>query len=297
MTPIFSCIVPAKDDKTPRLKKLIESIGRQSISHRIEVLVETKGNPESAKAMAIERARGKYLCMLCDDNLFVDDMIFEKALKLFQTFDDVVGIYSRHYSLCCENNLLNRYFALMGCNDPIPYYLKKCDRKSWADSKPDQVFELVAFKDNVPTLGENGFFYRKDILMKSDMKNYSHIDNAYDLIKQGHNWFVILNADYLAHNTTDGNLIGFLKRRYRYARDLYLQSSIRRWKILSNKLDYIRLIGFIVSTVLIIPCLITSIRGYLKRKDLAWFLHWPVCFGFLIMYTTLTLKQCLKSRS
>jgi glycosyltransferase involved in cell wall biosynthesis len=297
MKPIFSCIIPAKSDKVPRLQKLIESIKAQTIAHRIEILVETKGNPESAKAMAIARSQGKYLCMLCDDNLFVDNEIFEKVLTLFQTFPRVTGIYSRHYSLNCENNSLNRYFALMGCNDPVAFYLDKCDRKSYLDGFSDQVFEMVNFTRDVPTLGENGFFYRKEILLLSDMQNYSHIDNAYDLIVKGYNQFIILNEDYVAHNTTDGDLVGFLKRRYRYARDLYCESKNRRWRMVSGKGDILRLALYVLFTLSIIQPLSVSIRGFNKIRERAWFWHTPVCLGFLVMYTILAVKQCLKSLS
>ena len=201
--------------------------------------------------------------------------------------------YQKFYMTCSLDNSLNRYFSLIGSNDPVAFYLGKADRKPYYEFDDDEFFTLMEFKDKIPSLGDNGFFIRRETFLKADLEHYYPMDCMQDLIRMGKRTFLRMNGASIWHRTSD-NLFTFLRKRYKYARDLYSDRQDRRWKMLDTKEDYQRLLWFIASTLTVIPCLLVSLRGFRKIQDTSWFLHWPVCFGFLVTYTLLVCRNLLK---
>ena len=289
---IFSCIIPAskKDSESQNLKDLIASIKAQDFPQdKIEILVITEGDSEQAKAIGIRRAKGEICAMFCADNVVVYDSVFRWIYTLFSKHE-ITGIYTKWYARNSKDNSLNRYFSLIGCNDPLSFYLGKADRKPHYEGDDETVLEMVQFKDSVPSLGDNGFFYLRRHLLEANLDDYYPMDCAEDLRRKGRNIYIRWANGVIWHRTTNGNLIEFLIRRYRYAKELYCQRADRRWRMLDTREDYLRLGFFILATLTVIQPIMVSIRGFLKVRDWAWAWHYPVCLGFLITYGVLALR-------
>lgn len=287
----FSCIIPAsaKDAESQNLKDLIASIKAQDFPQdQIEILVITEGDSEQAKAIGIKRAKGEICAMFCADNVLTNPNTFKNVKVRFDLYDGVCGVYSNKYAHIKEDNSLNRYFSLIGGNDPICYYLGKNDREPHVES-------LKIRSSYQPSYGCNGFFFRSDLIKRTDLDNYYPMDNAGECLRLEKKGRYLFLPDSMAtwHKTSD-NLISFLKKRYRYARDLYCERRNRRWKIIDTREDKWRLFLFVLFTLTAIQPLSVSLRGYLKIRDWAWWLHWPVCLGFLFTYGLLTLRNLLK---
>jgi len=282
----ISCVIPSskKDLKSKTLKQLIRSIKTQDFEGKTEVLVITEGDSESAKAEGIRRAKGKVIGMFCADNVITDKRLFSNVWENI-VVNGCSATYPIKYAYKKQDNSLNRYFSLMGGNDPVCYYLGKNDR--WP-----HVSELRIASEYSKSYGCNGFFYRSDLIKKTDLNNYYPMDNAMEVKGE----FAALNCDWIWHKTSD-NLLTFLKKRYKYARDLYSDRSNRRWKMVDGRGDVKRLVRFAIDAVLVFPMLNVSLTGYRQIKDPAWFWHWPVSFSFLITYGVLTCRNILKSAS
>ena len=286
---IFSCIIPAsaKDSESQNLKDLIASIKAQDFPQdKIEILVITEGDSEQAKGIGIKMAKGEICAMFCADNQIMEKDLFKRVhIELSVNAEDTDACFPWKYAYVKDDNSLNRYFSLIGGNDPICYYLGKNDRIPHVGS-------LEKKSNYQPSYGCNGFFDRSEAIKKTNLDNYYPMDNALEI--KGRFTEVVSSAIW--HHTSD-NLISFLIKRYRYARDLYCDRDDRRWKMLDTREDYYKLCLFVLCTLTIIPCLAVSARGYSKVRDFAWFWHWPVCLGFLITYTLLAIRNCLKYRS
>ena len=280
---IFSCIIPCsqKDLKSAKLNDLIDSIKRQNFSQdKIEILIETEGDSEQAKANGIKKAKGEICAMFCADNMITSPNLFG---NVYATINDInVATYPIRYDYIKSDNSLNRYFSLIGGNDPVSYYLGKNDRTSWVES-------LDIFSDYPPSYGCNGFFYKSSQIKKTDLDHYYPMDNA----MQVNGNFVPLDCAWIWHRTSD-NLISFLIKRYKYARDLYSDRRDRRWKIISTGQDKRRLFFFVLATITVVQPLYISFKGFSKIRDWAWFWHPIVCFGFLITYGILSIRNLMK---
>ena len=284
MNPELSVIITAKDRENQDLKDLLLSISDQSYKN-YEVDVVTEGDSESAKAIGVRRARGEFICILSSDNFLNETTFFEKHIAVLKAIPIATGAYPFRYFYHLDDTLLNRYFALMGCNDPIPYYLGKCDKVPYNRDIP---YRMV--KDQVPTIGDNGFFIRKELLLKADLDHYYHIDVCEDLRRKGYTFYVLTDS-YIWHKTAK-EFWAFFGKRLKYA-DKFAVSQ-RRWQMVRPK-DIPRLIWFIVCTLTCVQPLWISLVGYRKIKDKAWFLHLPVCWVTLGVYGIWVIRRFLFS--
>ena len=230
--------------------------------------------------MGIRKAKGYIIGMFCADNMIMDRNLFQTVKNQFDFHLDCSAVYPRRYHYRKDDHSLNRYFSLIGGNDPVCYYLGKNDREPHVSS-------LKRVSNYAPSYGCNGFFYRADLIKKTNLDHYYPMDNALEVPGK----FIGLPFDSVWHRTSD-NLLTFMKKRYKYARDLYCDRRDRRWKMLDTREDYWKLLFFILSTVCVVPPIFLSFKGYSKVRDRAWFWHPVVCWAFLITYGVLTLR-CL----
>jgi len=266
----LSIITPAKSLDDPKLKELIASIERQDFpKDEMEHLIITEGTSESAKAIGIRRAKGEVIGILSSDN----ELVEKKTLTIL--FDGAISdgaSYPLYYHYSKNDDLLNRYFSLVGVNDPLALYMKKYDRLPQGD-----MWFLDTKADR--TLGDNGFFVRKDLIEKTDLDNYYHIDNANEACRRPSVFGISL------WHKTGGNIFTFFKKRYRYGLQHAFNKN-RRWHLVDFRkpIDVWRFLCFIFLTLTVVPTLLLSIRGYLKIRDLAWFLHPIVCLMTVFTY-------------
>jgi len=281
----LSIIITAKDRDDPKLKDLQRSIAFQSYPReRYETLIITQGDSESAKAIGLKQARGGVVGIFASDNYLNDPDFISKCMRPFRD-NRVVGTYPLRYHYDKRDNILNRYFALMGGNDPLARFLGKNDKGSY-------LVEMSFRDDNyvvghllrVPTLGDNGFFIRRDILLRADIDHYYHIDVCQDLFNKGYNTYAIVNTSIW--HRTGGNIIKFFYKRYKYA-DKFLHN--RRWHMITRD-DLWGVKMFVIATLSLLT-LTESVMGYRKINDLAWFLHPLICLLTLITYGLLYLRH------
>lgn len=258
-----------------------------------KIIPENTKSPEAAKAIALAQAQNEIVLELDDDNILPNKNWLMKMVSLFEKEPEIVGCYPWRYVWRKNDKILNRYFALLGANDPVAWFLNRADRQSYLSDKYRLAgkfqdkgdYFLVEFNEkNLPTVGANGFLIRRDLLMKAqvDPDHFFHIDVNLDLIRQGYKKYAVVKNDII--HASGESFWRFFQKRKRYMQELYLRDSLKRRYFLYNpQKDKLKIIGFSLYSLSIILPVLDSIRGYLKIRDLAWFLHPLVCF--LIFWT------------
>lgn len=276
----LSLIIPVKNVDDRKLKELLKSIEVQNFPReQLEILIITEGTSESAKAIGIRRAKGEVIGILASDNQLTTP-IFLSTMYFFAK--ESGAAYPEKYSHIEGDNLLNRYFALIGGNDSLAFYMEKNDKWSYSGD--------LNLPSNNLTHGDNGFFVKRELIINTDLDNYYHIDNANEIgIKPRP-----ISMDIW--HKTGGNIFSFFAKRYRYGLQHAFNKN-RRWHLVDFRKpkDIWRLIWFILASLTIIEPLILSARGYLKIKDKAWFLHPVVCVMTVMTYTVLVIHLGLQS--
>ena len=274
----LSLVIPCRDKNDPKLKELLASIESQDFPRsEMEILVITEGTSESAKAIGIKRAKGEVIGILASDNV----LTFKGTLREgYLNAMSSGASYPFWYALIPSDDILNRYFALIGGNDVLSYYMKKNDRMSYFEPLPKE-------RPIGKSFGDNGFFVRKELIEKTDLDNYYHVDNANEI------GFIPYPIDCDIWHKTGGNIFKFFTKRYRYGLQHAFNPN-RRWHLVEKTpRDIGRLIWFIFVSVSLLPTLFLSIRGYLKIKDVAWFMHPLICLATVFTYGLLMVHLCI----
>lgn len=269
-----------------------------------------KDNQEARRATGVFESRNDICVFIDSDNYITSKSWLENMVAPLIKNKDIVASQTLRYSAPKDATLLNRYFGLLGGADPVAYYLGKNDRLSWAFDKwnllgkvieENERYLIVRFdSQNLPTVGGNGIVFRRSILLKSnweDRENFFHTDVFVDIAKLGFTKFAIVKNE-IFHNTAD-DIGTFLKKRKKYMEFHYRKlHKKRRYLVFDfNKYtDVIKLLLFIFYTLTIIEPLIEAIRGYLKKKDFAWFLHPVMCWGILIVYFESAIYNRMKAK-
>ena len=332
--PTISVITPTFNSKAT-IAKSLESIRNQNYPQKnIEIIIIDGGSKDNTKKIVsefnvrwfiadpkkqstefnkivgIEKSKGELLFMLDHDNILPNKNVLKKMVKPFLDHDEMVGVETLRYHYDPKTTLLDRYVALFGVTDPLAFYLGKADRMSFIYEGYDKKYNpkdfgeyfLVKFtKDNIPTIGANGFLIRKSTLLKhADVRpgHYFHIDVNVDLIKKGFNTYAFIK-DSITHLAGHGSIRYYLVRRMRFVKQYYLVEGkkslkhARRYSLYEKK-DFWWLIYFIVIGITFVIPFIDSIRGYRKIHDIAWFIHPILCFGFVVIYGYVIMEHQIK---
>lgn len=264
-----------------------------------------KQGAEYNKAVGVNSARNELLLLLDHDNILPHVGWLRKMVRPMLIHRKLVGVEPLRFHYDPKMTLLDRYFALMGGSDPVPYYFGKNSHLSWAfdkynlwgEAKDMGEYYLIKFSpDKVPAIGANGALVRRKLLLKeakADLKHFFHIDVHVDLIQKGFNTYA-MTKDTIIH-LTNNKLFPFLARRKYYIEKYHFQDfSLRRFSVYEPGRDRLNLIKYVLFSATMIVPLFDSIRGFIKIRDVAWFIHPLMCFGMLIVYGVPTLKEEVK---
>lgn len=278
--PLLSLIIPVGPHDDGPLRNLLASIDRQAFpKDQLEVLIMREGNSEEARARGIAQAQGEIIgCLDADNQLlgftFLRDMVNAAGAP------GSVGAYPSHYAWFADDPPLNRYFALLGVNDPLCWWLGKADRRSWLVAPRT---ERVVFGRSIPSLGTNGFFVKRSAIQPFLTGFPGHIDICERMRQAGYATYTVVDA-VIWHRTGD-SLLTWLKKRYRYVDTLYWQRvDARDWRMVRGPLDAWHVATFALASLVVLPHLWLSLRGYRRVRDPAWFLHFSCCSGITLVY-------------
>lgn len=262
---------------------------------KARLIKENTDSPESAKAIALRQTKFANILFLATDNILPTKDWLINITKPLLDNPKIIASYPWRYAYRKSDNSLNRYFALLGANDPIPYFLHKTDRQDHLSDnyalsgdvikETDNYYTLEFNPNNMPTLGDNGFLIRRSVLEKAqiDPETFFHIDVIYDLVNQGYKQFGVVKND-IVHISGD-NFLVFLRKRLHYMQILYLDQKIQRRYFVSDlKRDFLKLLLFSFYSQTLIGPLLFATKGFLKIPDLAWFWHIPICFCHFWVY-------------
>lgn len=265
-----------------------------------------KDDQEMRRGIGLSIAKGEIIAVIDSDNILPNKTWITDLVKPFIEVEGLVFSQPLYYHYEPKDSIFNRYCALFGVNDPVVLYLGKADRiphyyKKWTSSKIiKRIHNYIVTeftKDNLPTVGCNGFLIKKRELLKSNWKNgnYFHIDVVYDLTNDGPIKGAIVNQS-LWHKTSS-NFTKFIKKRFFYF-DTYSNTNFekRRYFVFSlkNKQDVKNLILYTLASLTLIYPTIQALRGYIAIRDNAWFIHPFFCFIFFWIYTYTYLKKFVK---
>lgn len=267
---------------------------------------EEKQNAEYNKGVAVNAAKNDVLLMIDHDNILSHKNWLKNMIRPLVEDEEIFGsgVLQFHYDK--NMSLIDRYSALLGGTDPVPFFLNKSAHQSYLYDrfhlrgkllKEERGYYKVRLDSRrLPTLGGNGSILRRKLLKyaKSSPDYFFHIDIHVDLAKKGYTTYAFVK-DTIIH-LTGNKFLPFLRRRRYFIEKYHFEDHLkRRYSVYDSKSDKWVLIGFIFySSTLILPT-IDALRGFIKLPDPAWFIHPIMCLGILIVYGITSVKEGAKN--
>jgi glycosyltransferase involved in cell wall biosynthesis len=270
-----------------------------------KVVGENTGSPEAAKAVALKKTKNELVLGVDEDNVLPNKGWLALMVRCFLKEPEAIGVYTFRYAYQPEAKSLNRYFSLMGANDPVARFLGRADRQDYLSDRwrlggrveDKGEYFVVEYKvGELPTVGANGFLIRrKDLLTAQvDEKHFGHIDVNVDILKKkgGRGKYVVVKNEVV--HVSGENVGKFFKKRSRYMRELYMEEyENRRYFLYDPAKDLGKIILYsLVSLTLVWPTL-ESLWGFWRIPDLAWFWHPVVSFFMFWVYFWAVMKKGL----
>ncbi len=288
-------------DNTPEIAKKYKA--------KIVSVPPKKQNAEYNRGTAFNKAKNDLVLILDHDNFMTTNNYLSKLVQPLVEHPEVVASESCYYHYDRKYSLLDRYYALFGTIEPVPFYFGKADRmtqtsKKWnllGESKDCGKYYLVKFEPDprkIPTVGTNGCLMRRKLVMdNADVRPSHHypIDVMVDVIKSGHNTFAFVKNS-LIHLTGARGIIAFLKRRVKFVEQYHFHDNSKRRYSVYMPGDEFNLAKFLFYSLTLVKPTYDALVGYISIPDPAWFLHPVMCFGISIAYGWGTIKSTLSHK-
>lgn len=256
-----------------------------------------KQHAEYNRGIAFNKATKDLVLILDHDNYLPNKNYLRRLVVPLLKHPEVVAVESCYYHYSKKYSLLDRYYALFGVSEPLPFYLHKADRmmqtsKKWnLAGKPIDygAYYLVEFEKDprkFPTIGTNGCLMRRKLVANiADVRPNHHypIDVMFDMVKNDCTKFAFVKNSII-HLTGYSGIVPYLRRRLKFVMKYHFESQKgRRYSVFMPGDEKNLLLFIIYSLTLIVP-LYDSLKGYIKIRDRAWFLHPIMCFGTVVVY-------------
>jgi glycosyltransferase involved in cell wall biosynthesis len=254
---------------------------------------------EAGKAVGIHHAQGQYICLIDSDNILPTKNWLNQMLEPLKD-EQIIGSEPISFTYRKNSGLLERYSALIGANDPYAFITGVSDRKNfinnkWTGLKIDQIDKnkyikvKLKPKTDIPTIGANGTIFRTEFLKNNLNSDYLFdIDIISQVLNQTKKPLFFAKVKIgIIHTFCESSISKFIRKQNRRLVDYYSYQEFRQYNWSSNQHSKFK---FILYTILVLPPIIDSIRGFLNKPDIVWFLHPFFCFITLFVYTSVTIK-------
>lgn len=323
---IVSFIIPTLNAQAV-LETCLKSIKKQTVSSKkYEIIIADGGstdntlkiakkykakifkNPlqtaEAGKAVGVKKAIGKYIALIDSDNILPTKNWLQINIDILEKDSQLVGTEPIRFTYRPQAGFIERYSALIGVNDPYAFVSGVYDRQNyinfkWTGLKIDQIdnhqYIKITLKPNIliPTIGANGTIFRSDFLKTNLKSDYLFdIDILSDFLNKTKKPIYFAKVKQgIIHTFCESSIKKFIRKQNRRITDYFYYQNIRQFNwSQTNKSGILK---FILYTILIIPMLFDTLRGFFHKPDLAWFFHPLACFITLYLYTINTIKKRL----
>ncbi len=251
---------------------------------------------EPGTSVGFQNATNELVCIIAADNRLPQKDWLKSMIKPFLENEDLVAAEPVWFKYDREGSPSDRYCALFGNNDPVAFYLKRRDRLMQTETRwnlPGEVIKdnhdyfLIRFsRDDLPTVGSQGFLIKRNLLLKTNYKPYLfHIDSNLELVEMGYDRYAMVKQDIIhLHSKSAFEFLQKLKRNFDWF--IYFNPH-RKYKWQTSRL---RLAAIAIMMLTFIKPMYDAVRGYSKIHDIAWFLHPLFCFCVVFIYGFATVK-------
>lgn len=274
----------------------LEKLKEFKVKSEIDIAIYSNSlrTAEAGKAVGVRMATGGIVCLLDSDNIIPDNDWLSRMMKPFED-ERIVASEPILYTYRKKDNVINRYCALIGMNNPLCIFTGNYDRYcnisgKWTKVHREEIdcgdYLSIKFEANmIPTIGANGFFMRKKELLDNIEGDYLFdIDVLWELFKKNPNLRVAKVKTGIIHLFCE-NIKTFYRKQNRRIQDFLYFSDTNGRKYPWNKVGKGKIVIFSLCCVIFLPLLVQAVIGFCRKHDLAaWGFHIIACWTTLWVY-------------
>lgn len=273
--------------------KIAKSFGAKIVRNNLKT-------GEAGKAVGAAHARGKILAFVDSDNVLPDKNWLRRMVQPFLDDPDIIASEPLYFSYRRNDHWLTRYFALLGMGDPLNLFIGNYDKYSfvtdrWTDldipSEDKGHYLLLKLGYEIPTIGANGFLIRKSALKEYPVKDYLFDIDVIRFLVQRTSVVKVAKVKIGIVHLFAGNIATFVRKQRRRIRDyFYFQKAGLRVESDIQRLNSGKK-RFVLACVAVLPLILQTAAGFLRKVDTAWLFHPVACWITLFVYATESLRQ------
>ena len=271
------------------------------------VLANPLKSGEAGKAVGVRAARGDLVLLLDSDNVLVGRDWLTRMVQPFLEDPVVFAAEPARFAYRPEDNVFNRWHALLGAADPLTLYTGNYAREStltgdWTDypyrAEPRVGWQRVELDARwVPVLGANGFMIRRAAYDDHPFGDYLFdLDYVHDLVQGGRT--IIARPDVGVVHLFCDTLDRFCAKTRRRVDDFfYFRGQGDRSYPWTARHRMRGVVDFALSTAFIVPVVRDAVRGHRRAPDArAWTFHVAACWITLWIYSVGFVRGHLRPR-
>lgn len=271
---------------------------------KAKVLPNPLKTAEAAKAIGVRASKSDYVALIDSDNILPDKSWLKTNLDILKSDSSLVGSEPIKFTYRPQSGFIERYSALIGANDPYAFITGLYDRYSylsgtWTGLKIEHIdkgkYLKVKLESNtlLPTIGANGTIFKTKFLqdnLDSDYLFDIDILSHYLQTHQSPLYFAKVKQGII-HTFCESSIKKFYRKQNRRITDYFYYQKLRHfdWSS-SNRFGVIK---FILYVLPLFPMLYDTLKGFIRKTDMAWFFHPLACYLTLYLYTLNTFKKRL----
>ena len=259
---------------------------------------------EAGKSAGIRASAGDLIALVDSDNVLDSPDWLQRMVRPFED-PEIVAAEPLRYTWRCDDPALTRYFAMLGMNDPLCLFLGNYDRYSmvtgrWTDlpvqsDARDGYLKLTLSQQALPTIGANGFVFRRNLLDQITWEPYFFdIDVVQQAVAAG--LVHVAKVDAGIVHLYCSRLRDFARKQDRRIKDFLFFAAQRTRTYPWAQQRRTGIVWFSLATVLVLPLAAQALRGLRRKPDPAWLLHIPVCWITLLVYGLGVMRKVLGLR-
>lgn len=274
---------------------------------KIKIFSNKYKTAEAGKLIGINNAKCDFICLLDSDNELEKNYI-DIAIKELSLNSSIMGAEPIKFSYRPSDGIIDRFSSIYGVNDPLNIYLGNFDKysdfhKDWTKAKYSIINENSNYitiklfdKKIIPTIGANGTILRRKPLVDF-IKNKDYFFDVDYIVHRintkGECLFIKVKKGIIHYYCVD-DFRNFYKKQSRRIKDFYYFKDLR----VPNKQKYtLEKIFFVLNVIFPIFMIYKSCKIFIKRKDVASLLLFPLSIITLYVYVIYSLKFLLFGNS
>lgn len=253
---------------------------------------------EFGKSIGIHHAKGKYVVILDSDNEIAQSDWLIRNVRPLENDSSLIGMDSV-FLVKKGDFLVNRYCALLGLEDPVIRYMADLSRNADVEEREEHsIYKIRAGR--FPVFGSNGFIWRNSVLedVGGYVPRFDEADFCVFAVDKGYSRIGFVEGCGIFHHHLE-TMGGFLRKRFRRGREFMTRKMLpgkEKVAIEAVWLDkyskWELLWAVFLCTSIVYPGY-EAIRGYIRDRDVAWFLHPVLSFLTVICYTLVFIRYAV----